>query len=128
MEKDFDKWNDLKKEIDKSNRVVYANQREIWWCSFGLNIGTELYGKNELFERPVLILKVYNKDTLKVIPLTSKKHNSKYYSGVLLYERITSYASFTQTKTISTKRLSRKIGRINKEQFKIIVQNYKDSF
>ena len=124
--KEFDGWNNLKKNLDKSNIKIFANKREIWWCSFGLNVGTELCGKNDLFERPILILKVYNKDTIKVLPLTSKENKGKYYIPVTLGE-ITSYASLSHVKTISTKRLSRKVGRINKEQFEIILKSYKDS-
>jgi mRNA interferase MazF len=124
MENDFDTWNVLKKKIDKRKKIVYANTREVWWCSFGLNIGTELYGKNELFERPVLVLKVYNKETLKVVPLTGT--NKKYSCPIELGNSI-SYASLTQVKTISTKRLSRKIGRIDSPQFNFILEKYIES-
>lgn len=126
MEENYDEWNILKKKLNMRIIPVYANTRELWWCSFGLNIGTELYGKHELFERPVLVLKVYNKETIKVAPLTTKIHFNKYYKQVRLGD-VVSYASFTQVKTISTKRLSRKIGRIDNEQFEIIIKAYKDS-
>ena len=126
MIKDFDEWNILKKDLEKNHIKIFANSREIWWCHFGLNVGTELCGKNELFERPVLVLKVYNKETLKVVPLTTKENIGKYYASVTLGE-VTSYASLTHTKTISTKRLSRKVGRVDKKQFEIILQRYKDS-
>ena len=58
MEEQFDNWNNLKKRLHRGTTPIYANTREIWWCSFGFNVGTELFGKNELFERPVLVLKV----------------------------------------------------------------------
>ncbi len=126
MEKDFDAWNEIKKRIDNRKRVVYANRREVWWCYFGLNIGTELYGKNDMFERPVVILKVYNKETLKIVPLTSNDSNQKYNFRLEL-NGVVSYASLAQAKTISTKRLSRKIGRISSEQFGVLIEKYKDS-
>ncbi|HUC89104.1 MAG TPA: type II toxin-antitoxin system PemK/MazF family toxin [Candidatus Paceibacterota bacterium] len=124
--KDFDGWNTLKKNIDKQEKIIFCNTREIWWCSIGMNIGTELYGKNELFERPVLVLKVFNKETIKVVPLTTKEKDGNYYASVTLRDT-TSYAVFTHVRTISTKRLSRKVGRISKDQFKEIIQKYKDS-
>jgi mRNA interferase MazF len=124
MEENFDNWNLLKKKLNERTSIVYANTREIWWCSFGLNIGTELYGKNELFERPVLILKVFNTETLKVVPLTTKNNSIHYQYKVQLGEVI-SYASLNQVKTISTKRLSRKVGRIDNEQFQLIIEKYK---
>lgn len=126
MEKDFDTWNKLKKEIESNPVKIFANRREIWWCSFGLNVGTELCGKNEFFERPVLIIKVFNKNTIKVAPLTSKEKEGKYYF-TLDFNNIKSYASLSQVKTISTKRLSRKISRLDIKQFEELVIAYKNS-
>jgi hypothetical protein len=57
-QKDFDGWNNVKKKVDTHNTSsLYFKEREIWWASTGVNIGSESDGKNELFERPVLILK-----------------------------------------------------------------------
>lgn len=126
MEKDFDKWNELKKQLNSNDKIIYANKREVWWCYYGLNVGTELYGKNDLFERPVLILKVFNKNTLKVVPLSTKIHKGKYYVEVPMGDDL-SYASLTQVKTISTKRLSRKITRIGDSAFEKVLEAYKNS-
>jgi hypothetical protein len=62
--KDFDKWNSVKKIYSKKERTeteVYFKEREIWWCSAGINIGDEQNGKNFFFERPIIILKKFNK-------------------------------------------------------------------
>lgn len=126
MEKDFDEWNKLKKDLESSKRKIFANRREVWWCSFGLNVGTELCGKNEFFERPVLVLKVFNKDTIKVVPLTSKEKHGKYYFEIR-FNNARSCASLSQIKTISTKRLSRKMGRLDKNQFSELLVFYKNS-
>jgi mRNA-degrading endonuclease toxin of MazEF toxin-antitoxin module len=91
-----------------------------------LNIGTELYGKNDLFERPILVIKVFNNETIKVLPLTSGQKLGKYYFPID-FKNGTSYAAFTHAKTISTKRLSRKVGRVDSVQFNKVVQAYKDS-
>ena len=119
----YDDWNILKKNLSKKTRKVYCNKREIWWCSIGMNIGTELYGKNDLFERPVLILKVYNKETILVVPLTSKVKEGIYYSAVAL-GNVISRAVLSQSRTINTKRLSRKVGRISKQNFSDVLKNY----
>ncbi len=79
MQKNFDTWNSIKKNINLKKKEIFCNQREIWWCSIGLNIGSEEDGKNELFERPVLIIKVFNRDTLRVIPLTSKNKQDEHH-------------------------------------------------
>lgn len=126
MEKDFDSWNKIKKQIEINDVKIYANTREVWWCAFGLNVGSELCGKNEFFERPVIVLKVFNKNTIKVVPLTSKIKSGKYYYEVD-FNDIKSYASLSQVKTLSTKRLSRKIGRLNSKQFLELIIAYKNS-
>jgi mRNA interferase MazF len=126
MEKDFDNWNKLKKELEINQTKIFANVRDIWWCSIGLNVGTELCGKNEFFERPILVMKVFNKDTIKVVPLTSKEKSGKYFFE-LNFNGIKSYASLSQIKTISTRRLSRKISRLDKQQFINLVSAYKSS-
>jgi mRNA interferase MazF len=126
MEKDFDNWNKLKKELEINQTKIFANVRDIWWCSIGLNVGTELCGKNEFFERPILVMKVFNKDTIKVVPLTSKEKTGKYFFE-LNFNGIKSYASLSQIKTISTRRLSRKISRLDKQQFINLVSAYKSS-
>ena len=39
--KDFDTWNALKKHIDRKRFLAFVHAREVWWCSLGLNVGTE---------------------------------------------------------------------------------------
>ena len=126
MNNPHDDWNKLQKNLAVKIENVFCNEREIWWCSLGMNIGTELFGKNELFERPVLVLKVYNKETIKILPLTSKAKKGKYYSPVIL-DNVMSNAVLSQARTISTKRLSRKVGRISEENFAEVKDKYRDS-
>ena len=74
MQKDFDIWNKQKKLLNIRNITnLYFSERQIWWCSIGCNIGSEIDGKHINFERPVLILKKVNKAQFIGIPLTSKK-------------------------------------------------------
>src|ERR1035437_2426369 len=83
MNKDFDAWNKLKKtiETDRSDYLSF-HEREIWWCSLGVNLGSEENGKNELFERPVLVMKKFNMSTAIIIPLTTKHKESPYYHPI----------------------------------------------
>lgn len=60
MQKDFDVWNNKKKELNNAVFNSYVHAREIWWCSIGINVGDEEDGKNSMFERPVLIIKKFN--------------------------------------------------------------------
>ncbi|MDD4358801.1 MAG: hypothetical protein PHY30_03230 [Candidatus Pacebacteria bacterium] len=73
IEKQFDDWNKKKKQLNRKKSCIYCKNREIWWASMGFNIGREMAGKNSNFERPILILKKISKDTLFILPFTSKK-------------------------------------------------------
>ena len=78
MTKDFDNWNNLKKELENENtRIVHEGQ--IWWCSLGLNIWHEQDGKNQKYERPVLIVKKFNNSVVWTIPLSTKVKEWPYY-------------------------------------------------
>lgn len=82
--------------------------------------------KNELFERPVLILKVFNKDIIQIAPLTSKTKSDKNHIEINYQERSGSVI-LSQIKTISTKRLSRKLCRVNKKQFEKVLDEFRKS-
>lgn len=125
--KDFDIWNNLKKKVDGRTNIPFANQRDIWWCSLGINVGSEEDGKNELFERPVLVLKVFSKTMLRVAPLTSKERSDTHHIPIL-YNKTRGSVILSQIKTISTKRLSRKLTRLDAGQFQHIINKSKECF
>lgn len=125
QENDFNRWN-LQKQKIHARGSIFCNPREIWWCSLGMNIGSEQNGRNEIFERPVLITKVFSKETCRIIPMTSKIKEDEHHMSIS-YERIKSTLILSQMKTISTKRLSRKIGRLDEETFKKVFMRTKSS-
>jgi mRNA interferase MazF len=55
--KNFAGWHGLKQNLDALTTVPDFKAREVWWCSIGANIGSEMCGKGATFTRPVLILK-----------------------------------------------------------------------
>ena len=122
-EKNFSEWSNLKRSIHGRDRIFRFREREIWWCALGINIGVEIDGKNEAFERPVLIIKRINKDSALVIPLTRKEGPA---SPPLSINGRRSFVKISQLRTVSSKRLLRKIESVTPEQFalvqKIIVQ------
>ena len=104
MDKDFDAWNKIKQETDKKilPEDFFFYEREIWWCSLGKNIGVEVNGKDEGFERPGIILKVFNKDMIWVLPITSSVKRSKFYHN-FIFNNIEQSVMITQIRTISSK-------------------------
>ena len=117
MEKDFDNWNKFKKLINKKeiSQEFNFHPGDIWWTTLGVNVGKEMDGKNETFERPTLVLKVINRHTLYVLPLTSKEHFIDKYHFKVNYENGGSgVVVFSQVRVISSNRLLRKLSRIHK--------------
>lgn len=109
--KNFDEWNIKAKLLNSKNFNDYFYAREIWWAALGVNIGSEQDGKNESFERPLLILKRINKDLCLIAPFTSKIVTNDY--------RISTQSTgmgaqvvLSQIRVISSKRLLRKIGKV----------------
>ena len=124
MIKDFDKWNSEKKNINKKEVVIFAHPREIWWCSIGVNVGAEIDGKSENFERPVIVMRVYNKETLLVLPITTKEKNDSFHHKITT-EQKTVWVKLTQVRVVSTKRLIRKIDTLGESEFEKLKEQWK---
>lgn len=118
---DFDSWNGDKKRIHFSETgPLYFKEREIWWCALGVNVGVETDGKNDNFERPVLLLAGFNKEMVWALPITSQSNKSRFYYP-LEYGDQKQWIILSQIRTISTKRLIRKIRVLSEEEFEPIV-------
>lgn len=127
MRKDFKSWNSLKQNIDQKDVDPFFYIREIWWTHVGVNIGSEISGKNEGFERPVLVFNRYNKDTFLGIPLTSNPHPAKYHISVRVNNK-EYFLNISQMRVFSSKRLIRKITTVDEEQFYMITGAITKSF
>ncbi|MDB5245485.1 MAG: hypothetical protein JWN90_590 [Parcubacteria group bacterium] len=126
MEKNFDAWSKRKKKLHDKSNIAYAWPREVWWCSLGINIGAETNGKHELFERPVIVLKVYNVESLVVLPLTSRPKDDRFHYKISTDSGYV-YAKLTQVRVISNKRLQRMAYKIDSAQFQGLKETWKRS-
>jgi len=122
--KAFDEWSNEKKKINNKNtdnpKIIF-HDREIWWCSVGVNIGYEQDGNGENIERPVLILRKFNKYIFLGIPLTTKPKNLELPFYVKLAgAKVESIAILSQIRLLSSKRLLRRIEKIPPELFQKI--------
>ncbi len=125
MEKDFDGWNTKKKETHKQTSAPFCYPREVWWCALGMNVGAETDGKNDNFERPVLVLRVYNKETLLVLPITSKEKNDAFHCAVRV-KIGTVWIKLTQARVISNRRLLRKVDVLSIEEFERVQKTFQN--
>ncbi|MFA4890598.1 MAG: type II toxin-antitoxin system PemK/MazF family toxin [Candidatus Paceibacterota bacterium] len=124
MKKDFDKWNILKKDLQKSKNTFFFHEREIWWCSVGVNIGFEQDGRSDTFERPVLIIKKFNQDIFLGLPMTSAQKEGMYYQKIQHKDRNYTIV-LSQIRLFDRKRLQRKIRILSKKEFEEVIHCFK---
>src|SRR3989344_3034277 len=121
MKKDFQKWHDKKNAIDQNlDPRVFFHEREVWWCSLGLNVGFEQDGRGERFARPVLVFKKFNKEVFWAIPLSTKVKKGKFYVSVELGDSVPRVVIVSQLRLVDAKRLLGKIGMIPKGNYALI--------
>ncbi|MBU6140826.1 MAG: type II toxin-antitoxin system PemK/MazF family toxin [Proteobacteria bacterium] len=114
--KNFDDWNTLKKKLDENRRAVIFKERDVWWCSIGLNVGHEENGKNQFFTRPVLVVRKFNRHLFFGIPLTTKIKENKYYHRITFKDE-GQCAMLSQLKIFESKRMRSRMGELPHRQF-----------
>lgn len=102
------------------------NQRDVYYCDFGDNDGSEQSG-----ERPSLIISNdlgnVNSDTIIVLPITSKKkkdlpiHYILYKDIYPFFKDEENTVLTEQIRCVSKKKLHKKMGQISVEDFNNIV-------
>ena len=126
MQKDFDSWNKNKKQIHAENANKLYHEREVWWCSLGVNVGFEQDGTGADNERPVLILKGFSKQVCLVMPLTTSEKKNPYHASLGKVDGRNAFAIISQIRLIDTKRLINKIGFVEQKIFEKIRKAAKD--
>ena len=121
----LDEWHEIKKYTEQNKRKLGIRSREIYWAKIGQNIGSEEYGKDKNFARPVIVLRKITSDLFVGIPLTSTIKNNDYFHK---FEYINKQNGLTknsamilQLKVFSIKRLMNKVGTVNINDFQKIV-------
>lgn len=123
--KNFDEWNLFKKALEKSDsNKIYFYEKEIWFCSIGLNIGSEQDSRNKRFSRPVLVLKKCNRHTFIGIPLTSKISDFSDRVQINIGE-VKAVVLLSQLRLFDTKRLLRKYHVLSTDDFEKVRQSLK---
>ena len=127
MTKDFDGWNNVKKQTHAEIPRLYT-VREIWWCRLGANVGSEQDGSGRLFLRPVIIVRSFGPQTCVVLPLTksTQKHPLRIPVGSIQDKKAS--AILSQMRVIDTRRLVEKVGFLDKKIFTLLRKAVKNLF
>ncbi len=127
MIKEFDRWNSLKQKIDQNDRLLNFHEREIWWCSIGVNIGSEQHSQTNDFSRPVLVFKKFTERMFWGIPTTTKIRSGEFRFRFCINE-IENDLLMLQTRSFDSNRLIRKIGILPEDDFELLIESMERLF
>ena len=113
----YSEWSQLKADLNHQKNSLLFKEREVWWCSVGVNVGEEENGKGQLFRRPVIIFRKLTHSSFIGIPLTSKKKIGSWYVPVKIRDKF-SYGMLNQVRIWDSKRLSNRIYQLDRVFFK----------
>ncbi len=115
--KEFDKWNIIKKNINTTSyQSPHFKEGEVWWAYLGVNVGSEIDGKGKDFLRPVTIYKKFSISQFLAIPMSTNIKEHKYKQIIYLKGKCVSVL-LSQVKTISSKRLSHYLAKLDNHDF-----------
>ena len=125
--KDFDGWHPVKKSIDKKRNPPSFKEREIRWCSIGVNVGFEIVGKDQVFTRPVLIVRRFSPFTFLGVPMTTSTQKG-YFRYPYNVKGKDGYLLIDQTRTYDSRRLGDLMMTVPDNQFEKIKRAMKARF
>jgi len=114
----YDEWSKVKRKIDSKEKLITYKERDIFWANIGENIGFEQNGKGSDFMRPILVFRKFTNKMFLGIPLSTQLRDGSFFFQFQFLEDKKSTALLVQTKMFDVKRLDRRIGMINKDDFK----------
>lgn len=115
--KDFNRWNKKKIQIDGFVEFQHPKEGEIWWCSIGVNIGSEVYGKGTDYTRPVLVINAEGSESFIGIPLTSNIKSRKYACIIKTDDGVLHTALIYQIRSFDKRRLTERKYILSKEEY-----------
>ncbi len=124
--KQFDEWNTRKQDLQNNEKpYVKFHARDVWWCSYGVNLGSEQDGTGGNFERLCVVVKKLSGTTFVALPLSTKEKLADFQVKVVVKDRV-GYVLLDQVRVLDVKRMLRKVGYIDKAEFEIIRSRLKE--
>lgn len=116
-------WFGLKLKLWHKEDKVLFKQRELWWCSLGVNLGEKIFGKGDKFTRPVLIFKKFTSNSFLGLPLTSQDKKGSWYVEIRQRGR-KSCIMLNQARVLDKKRLTKRIGTLDDADFQKVQKQF----
>ena len=100
----------------KSDKLFFK-QGDIWWCSIGMNLGEEIFGKGKKFTRPVLVFKKFTSNSFLGLPLTTQKKTGSWYTKITINNE-DRWVILNQARIFDKKRFTNKIASLDIKDYK----------
>ena len=126
--KKFLEWMRLKEKLHNINsKPPLVSEGDMWWVSFGENVGSEINGKSKVFTRPGIIYKKLSHGFYFVIPSTTQeKRGSRFVE--FLYKGKKMFACLHQARAVDYRRLFSKLGTLDDEDLKKVKKGFNDLY
>lgn len=122
--KRFLEWMTVKEKLHNTNaEPPLVKESDLWWISFGENVGSEINGKSKLFSRPALILKKLSHTFFLVAPTTTQQRNGSWYVHIKHAEQ-DMFVCLHQIRAIDYRRLSSRLGQVDSDDFNKIKEGF----
>ena len=118
--KQFEEWNTRKQSLQNNEKpYIKFHARDVWGCSYGINIGSEQDGVGDNFERLCVVVKKLSGSTFVALPLSTKEKLPDFQVKVVVKDKI-GYVLLDQVRVLDVKRMLRKVSYIDNAEFEII--------
>ncbi len=112
----FKKWFILKIGLYRKEKQLFFKEKELWWCSLGVNVGEEALGKGDKFTRPVLIFKKFTGNSFLGLPITKQEHQGSWYVEITIHKE-KRWVMLNQARMLDKKRLTNRVGSLDDKDF-----------
>ena len=124
MLKRFLEWIGLKEKLhNKAHTPPLVKERDLWWVSFGENVGSEMNGKSNLFSRPGLVIKKLSRSFYLVAPTTSQRKTGTWYVPIKQEGR-DMFVCLHQVRTADYRRLFSRMGAVDEADFHRVKESF----
>jgi len=110
-------WCELKIALWGKDSEILFKDGEIWWCSLGMNLGEDIFGKGPKFTRPVLVFRKFTSNSFLGLPLTSQEKKGSWYVDISFHDK-KNWIFLNQARILDKKRLTVRIGTLGGEEFR----------
>jgi len=119
----LENWCKLKIALwNKQNGIVFK-QKDVWWCSLGMNLGEEMFGKGTRFTRPVLIFRKFTSNSFLGLPLTKQEKHGSWYAEITIHGK-KNWVMLNQARVLDKKRLTNRIAALDNGDFQMVKERF----